>query len=209
MESSAPSSEDPAPDVGSSAGVRADPRVERTRAKVLSAAAELLREVGFADVTIEQISGRSGVSRSTMYRHWNTREEILSEAFSVVALAAPVGSDTAQTDLREDLRRYVRVFADGLEHAWGRAAASLAMAALDDPAQRLIIATFTDGYARDVELLLLRAVERGEAVAAFDPAEVADRLVAPLFHRYLFRHLPLDEAFVTAQADRVTASLRR
>lgn len=197
------------PEVGSSAGVRADPRVQRTRAKVLSAAAELLREVGFADVTIEQISGRSSVSRSTMYRHWDTREEILSEAFSVVALAAPVGDGAAQTDLREDLRRYVRAFADGLEHAWGRAAASLAMAALDDPAQRLIIATFTDGYAHDVEVLLLRAVERGEAVAVFDPAEVADRLVAPLFHRYLFRHLPLDEDFITAQADRVTASLRR
>lgn len=176
---------------------------------MLSAAAELLREIGFADVTIEQISSRSGVSRSTMYRHWDTREEILSAAFSMVALAPPVGGDAAPTDLREDLRRYLRVFADGLEHAWGRAAASMAMAALDDPAQRVIIATFTDGYARDVEHLLQRATERGEALVPFDPAEVADRLVAPLFHRYLFRHLPLDEAFVTAQADRVTAGLRR
>ncbi len=187
-------------------GTRVDPRVERTRAKVLAAASALLREVGFAEVTIEQISGRSGVSRSTMYRHWTTREEILRDAFSTVALAGPARADGGE--LGEDLRRYARVFADGLENAWGRAAATLAMTALDDPAQRRVIATFTDGYARDVALLLDRAVERGEAVAPCDPVEVADRLVAPLFHRYLFRHLPLDDGFVTVNADRVAASLR-
>jgi hypothetical protein len=80
--------------------------------------------------------------------------------------------------------------------------------ALDDPAQRAVVATFTDGYARDVALLLARAGERGETLAPHDPTEVADRLVAPLFHRYLFRHLPLDGPFVTASADRVAASLR-
>lgn len=187
---------------------RVDPRVERTRAKVLAAAGELLREVGFAEVTIEQISERSGVSRSTMYRHWATREEILRDAFSVVALPDPTRADSAAADLREDLRRYARVFADGLENVWGRAAATLAMTALDDPAQRAVIATFTDGYARDVAVLLARAVERGEDIAPDDPAEVADRLVAPLFHRYLFRHLALDDTFVTASADRVTAGLQ-
>lgn len=189
-------------------GERVDPRVERTRAKVLAAAGELLREVGFAEVTIDQISDRSGVSRSTMYRHWTTREEILRDAFSAVALPAPARSDGAVNDLREDLRRYARVFADGLENVWGRAAATLAMTAFDDPAQRQVIATFTDGYARDVGVLLERAADRGETLAAHDPTEVADRLVAPFFHRYLFRHLPLDDAFVTAHADRITATLR-
>lgn len=188
---------------------RVDPRVERTRAKVLAAANGLLREVGFAEVTVEQISERSGVSRSTLYRHWTTREEILRDAFSVVALADPTHADGEVADLRADLRRYARIFADGLENAWGRAAATLAMTALDDPAQRAVIATFTDGYARDVALLLGRAVQRGETVVPDDPAEVADRLVAPLFHRYLFRHLPLDDAFVTLSADRVAADLLR
>jgi hypothetical protein len=82
------------------------------------------------------------------------------------------------------------------------------MTALDDPAQRAVVATFTDGYARDVALLLARAGERGEPWRPTTPTEVADRLVAPLFHRYLFRHLPLDDSFVTASADRVAASLR-
>lgn len=188
-------------------GERTDPRVERSRGKVLTAAGQLLREVGFAEVTIEQISERSGVSRSTMYRHWTTREEILRDAFSHVAVPDTHEPDGRATDLREDLRRYARVFADGLENVWGRAAATLAMTALDDPAQREVIATFTDGYARDVALLLARARERGEAVTPHDPAEVADRLVAPLFHRYLFRHLPLDDTFVTSNADRVAADL--
>lgn len=195
-------------DAGELPEERRDPRVERSRGKVLSAAAELLREVGFAEVTIEQISERSGVSRSTMYRHWTTREEILRDAFSHVAGLDPGTPSADGIDIREDLRAYARVFADGLENAWGRAAATLAMTALDDPAQRVVIATFTAGYARDVALLLTRAEERGETLAPHDPTEVADRLVAPLFHRYLFRHLPLDDAFVTANADRVAAGLQ-
>jgi hypothetical protein len=130
------------------------------------------------------------------------------KGFSTVALPGPTRADGGVTDLREDLRRYARVFADGLEHAWGRAAATLAMTALDDPAQRRAIATFTDGYARDVAVLLQRAAERGEAVVPCGPAEVADRLVAPLFHRYLFRQLPLHDEFVTSNADRVAAGLQ-
>lgn len=198
---------DPRATHGPAARGRLDPRVERTRTKVLVAANALLREIGFADVTIEDISARSGVSRSTMYRHWQTREEILRDAFSAIALGPAQEDGGARSNLRDDLRGYARSFADGLENAWGRAAATLAMSALDDPDQQAVIATFTQGYARDVATLLRRAADRGEQLHPHDAAEIADSLVAPLFHRYLFRHLPLDDAFVTAQADRVHAHL--
>lgn len=59
-----------------------DPRIAKTRKRVLDAAWELLTEVGFDGVTVELVSTRSGVARSTLYRHWDTKSEILRDAFS-------------------------------------------------------------------------------------------------------------------------------
>ncbi len=183
---------------------REDPRLGRTRAKALTAARQALFDLGFAEVTIEDISVRSGVSRSTLYRHWRTKEEILRDAFSDVAVSAP----SPGRDLTEELRHYAQAVVNGMEGSWGRAAATLATTALEDPEQRRVLRTFIDGYSRDIDVLLRRAIERGEPVAEpYDAERIADEIFAPLYYRYLFRQEPLDAGFVSNQIDRVVASL--
>ncbi len=184
--------------------VREDPRLGRTRAKALTAARDALFDLGFADVTIEDISVRSGVSRSTLYRHWRTKEEILRDAFSDVAVATP----TPGHDLREELRHYAQSLVDGMVGSWGRAAVTLATTALEDPEQRRVLRTFIDRYPRDIDVLLRRASERGEPVPEpYDAERIADDLLAPLYYRFLFRQEPMDASFVSDQVDRVVASL--
>lgn len=183
-----------------------DPRLGRTRAKALTAARQALFDLGFADVTIEDISVRSGVARSTLYRHWRTKEAILRDAFSDVAVAAPASGQ----DLRDELRLYTQAIVNGMVDSWGRAAATLATTALEDPEQRRVLRTFIDGYPRDIDVLLRRAIERGEPVAEpYDAGRIADELFAPFYYRFLFRQEPLDERFVSDQVDRVVASLLR
>ena len=63
-----------------------DPRVSRTRAAVLRAATDLLVEGGPYAVTIDAIVARSGVAKSTIYRHWQSRDEVL---LSVIESCAP------------------------------------------------------------------------------------------------------------------------
>ncbi|MFD6415797.1 TetR/AcrR family transcriptional regulator [Streptomyces sp. NPDC060194] len=183
---------------------RTDPRLERTRSKVLAAANDLLLELGFGEVTIDDISARSGVARSTLYRHWDTKDEILRDAFSFIALPEAGRPEGAGAGLCDELRHYTRVFARGLTDVWGRAAATLAASAVDDPDRRAVIATFRTGYVRDVGTLLERAAARGETVRG-GPEEVADRLLGPLFYRYLISHQPLDEAFLAPHVDEVCA----
>ena len=178
---------------------REDPRVARTRAKVLDAARQLLLEVGFLDITITDITARSGVSPSTLYRHWDTREEILRDAFSAAALL----DYSPRQNLLDDLHHYARTFADGLENSWGRAAATLATTAPDDPDQRRMMQTFIDGYTADMAKILRQASDRGEQLCPATPTEVVDSLVGPLFYRYLIRGEPLDAEFVADQANRV------
>jgi TetR/AcrR family transcriptional regulator of autoinduction and epiphytic fitness len=58
-----------------------DPRVERSRAVILTAAVAELAEVGYGGVTIEAVAARAGVGKSTIYRHWNDKLELIADAF--------------------------------------------------------------------------------------------------------------------------------
>jgi AcrR family transcriptional regulator len=58
-----------------------DPRVERSRAVITATATELLLEGGVHAVTVEAVIARSGVARSTIYRHFPTSADMLAGAF--------------------------------------------------------------------------------------------------------------------------------
>src|SRR5690606_24583910 len=60
---------------------RVDPRVEQTRALILEAADGLLISGGIAAVTIDAVAQRSGVARSTIYRQFKDRNDLLLYVF--------------------------------------------------------------------------------------------------------------------------------
>lgn len=64
---------------------RADPRIARTRATVLGTAADLVVEQGPTALTVDAVVARSGVARSTIYRHWPTRDDLLVDVFTFCA----------------------------------------------------------------------------------------------------------------------------
>lgn len=57
----------------------ANPRVRRTRERILAAARELLAEAGPAGLTYSVLAERAGVTRQTLYRHWATRPALLAD----------------------------------------------------------------------------------------------------------------------------------
>jgi AcrR family transcriptional regulator len=54
-----------------------NPRVQRTRNRILAAARELLAESGPAGLTYSVLAERAGVTRQTLYRHWPARAGLL------------------------------------------------------------------------------------------------------------------------------------
>ena len=169
---------------------RDDPRIERTRSRVLAAASDLLNEVGFEAVTIELVSERSGVARSTLYRHWRTKGQLLRDAWAEQHAPASEGPVDAE-ESRDRLIRYVEALAEGMRTTWGRSAATLAVSALDDPEQQVVLRAFTDGTRGD----LRRLVGASTAGRPTDEVEgIVDDLeasvIAPLFYRYVFRLVP-------------------
>ena len=61
-----------------------DPRIAQTKARVVEATAELLVQRGFANTSIEGVAAASGVAKSTIYRHWSSRESLCIDAYRSV-----------------------------------------------------------------------------------------------------------------------------
>src|SRR3954468_15705735 len=55
----------------------ARPRSEEARRKALAAATDLIVEKGVASPTIEEVAHRSGVAKTTIYRHWPERTALI------------------------------------------------------------------------------------------------------------------------------------
>ena len=57
-----------------------DPRVLVSRERVLTTTLDLLTEAGLDELTIDDISRRSGVAKTTIYRHWPNRSALVIDA---------------------------------------------------------------------------------------------------------------------------------
>ena len=69
-----------------------DPRIARTQKAVIDAATDLLVEGGPAALTMDAVVARSGVAKSTLYRHWETRDALVAAMVRLTrGLIATVG----------------------------------------------------------------------------------------------------------------------
>src|SRR2546423_4364752 len=90
------------------------PRSAQDRQAVLTAATEIVRESGFAALTIEGIAARAGVAKTTIYRSWPNRAAVIMDAVfaaSAEPLAFP-DTGSAQEDLRRQIGAVVKLFSD-------------------------------------------------------------------------------------------------
>lgn len=113
-----------------------DPRIVQTRQLVLAAARQLLLEEGQEAVTPTRLAEATGISRSTIYRHWSEPLDIIFEASGTDTDQAPF---TATGDIESDLTSYLEALRDMLESPAGTLLATQIDRAEHNPA---IAATF-------------------------------------------------------------------
>ncbi len=177
-----------------------DPRIERTRRVVLDAAAELVGECGFGRTSIEAISERSGVARSTIYRHWPERSDLLVEA--VGKLVGPV-TEVDSGDLRTDLLQFFTHLGNLLSSEPTKSvAASFIAEAIRDPELAALHAKVTEKRRATLITVIEREISRGDLPKTTDPSAMADDLAAPVFFRTLILHQPIETSWIESHVDR-------
>ncbi len=178
-----------------------DPRIQRSRSAVIDATRELLRDHGFAGVTIEAVAARSGVAKTTIYRHWPDCNHLLLDS-CVAARGHIAVHDTG--DLRRDLVAGLRMLAAELTVG---DMASLLPAMIEaserSPEFRLLNEAFISAKRAPLKDRLRLAAKRGEIRPGLDLEMLMSVIAGPLFYRRLLLHQPLSKGFVDDLVDLV------
>lgn len=90
-----------------------DPRKARSRARLLDAAAELLRQDGLEAVTVESVTRMSKVARTTLYRHFDNAMQL--RAATIERLLPPVLETPPDGPLRDRLLTLLQRQAEVIE----------------------------------------------------------------------------------------------
>jgi AcrR family transcriptional regulator len=187
---------------------RGRPRSERSHRAILDAANELLGEGGFAELTLDEVAQRAGVSKPTIYRRWPTKGTLVFEAFSAGFLTGQPVPDTGSLrgDLLAALRAWIRVVKGTVT---GRTLVGLIAEVQRDPELAEIWREHFIGPVRAHHRTMIeRALARGEVSADTDPEVVLDLIYGAAYHRLLQSHLPLTDRFAQAVVDTVVAGVR-
>lgn len=179
---------------------RVDPRIEHTRKIVLGAAIEVVAERGFRGATIDAIAQRCGVARSTIYRHWPDRMDMLLEA---VTTRVGTMEDLASGDLREDLVSLVMHLGTLLgSEPVGSVAAALVLESRSDPKLDELRRRFVAERRQAASRIIETGIARGEIVSGVAPETLAEELGSPVFFNTLIMHTPIDRSWAEAHVDR-------
>jgi AcrR family transcriptional regulator len=171
-----------------------DARVQRSRERVLTSAFDLLGESGVSGFTIDEVARRSGVAKTTIYRHWPSREALVLEAASQISAAVDV-PDTGS--VHGDVTVILNNLGGLLGTArWSSVVPSIVDVAERDPQFAAVHGRIQRGHASPLRDVLVRAAGRGELPATNDPAHVISALIGPLYYRRWFSREPIDERFV-------------
>ncbi len=157
------------------------PTVEERRTEILEVTCEVVIERGFAATRIADVAKRLGVSSSLIHYHFDSKEQLLAEAFAHYAqkdmaeMQAEVeAAPTSVGQLDRAVQNYVPEGSGDVEwmlwiDGWGEA--------LRNPMMRKISQELDEQSAGLLERIIANGVERGEFVCA-DPAAAALRLTA-------------------------------
>jgi AcrR family transcriptional regulator len=184
-----------------------DPRVTRSRAAILSAAADELVDRGFASFTMDGVVARSGVAKTTVYRHWCSKGDLLHDVIQSFKQFPPV-PDTGR--LRDDL---ILIVGGLIEALWRftdpylRALPSLVEAAERDGELAALHARITAERSDRVRQVLERGKETAELRPDIDVELAISMLVGPPFQRRFIMRRPIPPAETEPFIDAVLTGL--
>jgi len=176
-----------------------DERVKKSRKAVLATTYQLLTESGLSGVSVDEVSRRSGVAKTTIYRHWPSRESLLMDACSQMS-ARPQVPDTGS--LRGDLESFASAVAERLTQPWSTVMPSVIDAAERDKSLAKLQAEIHGQMRGALVEVIEQAQKRGEIPRDQDPREMAASILGPLLYRRFFSREPLDSAFARRVVER-------
>jgi AcrR family transcriptional regulator len=167
------------------------PRDRRADRAILTAAGELMARDGVRDLRMDDVAGRAGVGKATIYRRYRSKQDLITATIAALVeeIAVP---DTGST--RADLLGLMQGAVEVYRGSTAGVMPSLVEAMSRD---RELADAVREGFLAHrraaLRAVLERGVERGDLSRAIDFELSLDVLGGPLFYRLLITGGPVDE----------------
>jgi AcrR family transcriptional regulator len=180
-----------------------DPARDKT---IAAAVLQVLVEVGYRGLTMDEVAMAAGVSKATIYRRWSSKEDLVLSFLEVASDDAILSADTGS--LRGDLLLFMNSTVETLQGPIGRATRAVIGAVAEEPAvaeayRRGLLCSWDTSFGE----ILARAAARGEVDPAVGTRVASYAGGATVLQLWYLRGQPLDDAAVTAIVDEVMMPL--
>ena len=172
---------------------------------ILRAAYELLGETGYQGLRVDAVAARAQASKATLYRHWPTKAELVTDAVRTCKAAEEPLPDTGT--LRGDLVAWFGAMAQVISCEEGPILAGLFMALHTDPELAAQLRRMRESKIPLAEAICARAEERGELRPGYDARLIDEIVPAQLFMHGFALGEPLDAAFIDHLVDDIMLPL--
>ncbi|MFE0100679.1 TetR/AcrR family transcriptional regulator [Streptomyces sp. NPDC059009] len=174
--------------------------------KILATTRELIDEVGYPALTVDQVAVRAGVGKAAIYRRYASKAEM---AFAATAHGQwpPALADTGS--LHGDLLALVRTFHAPMAAPAARhlIPALISEIAVNPELDARFKDTFLAAERAEFADIVERAVARGELTGPVDPETAHLLLLGPLTAALYIINVPVDDAMIADLAAAATAGI--
>jgi AcrR family transcriptional regulator len=193
--------------VGRPGSARPGGRTARTRAAVLDATIDELAGRGWEQASVETIALRAGVHKTTVYRRWGSKEQLVAEALQAAADSRIQVPDSGDVD--QDLRALARAVRAILTSRDGAATVHALVSGAQGSAEvGRVVREFWEARMARVRPIVERAAGRGQLPPGTSATELMKYLAAPLFYQLLVTAEPLTEVTADQAAAAALAAAR-
>ena len=194
------------PKAGSDERGDVDGRIRKSRDRVLTTAFDLLSQSGIGGFSVDEVARRSGVAKTTIYRHWPSREALVLDAASRISAEQAV-PDSGSLD--DDVTAILLNLGHLLGTArWSSVVPSIVDVAERDPEFADVHGEIQRGHAAPLREVLERAVARDDLPATADVSGMISALVGPLYYRRWFSREAISDDFVETIVRNVLGNTR-
>jgi AcrR family transcriptional regulator len=183
------------------------PRSARADAAILDATVELFADLGFEGTSIEAVAEQAGVAKSTVYRRYPSKIDLVMAAWLHGAPGVEPSYDTGriEDDLVAAAQKVRWVYT---ESPVGRAIPSALVAAARYPEFAEAYRSFLVERRAPMVGAVAGAVARGELRPETDPDVVVDLVVGPIFYRALTTQARLADADLVELVETAVGAFR-
>ena len=155
---------------------------------------------------MEDVAAAAGVNKTTVYRRWPTKLELVRATIRSLNTATTTAPDLGS--IRADLRSLVDAFVARMDNPEKRCIARMITAEMDQPEVQELVQTLRAEHLVPWQTVISRSIDRGELPAGSDARMIVDVVLGTVMGGVIRLQMSGDPGYLEAVVDFVVAGAK-